>query len=151
VAVERHRSTLMKHVPGWSRFVRDLLAQAAPAPPRTKSRTGTIPVQLPVDSVSEEWARQLAKVALQQSGARAHVQSFLDEFVSEASVEPITDLAGVLHVAVMLRPWARVRSSTRKSWRELCENAAENGDEFERTLGRSCKRALRKLRPSPSP
>lgn len=99
-------------------------------------------------NIDEEAAREIAARAFAPSVARKVAQQVLDRVVDETSPEVLTDLAGILHVALTLRPWTKTSLVSRKRWRELCVDAVENGDEFERALGRNCKRALRKLRPS---
>ena len=147
-AVTRHRRALSKAVPALAPFASELLAVPPPAAPRPK-KNGTVTLQVRTGTIDEDAAREIAARAFAPSGARKVAQQVLDRVVDETSPDVLTDLAGILHVAVTLRPWTKTTLATRKRWRELCADAVQNGDEFERALGRSCKRALRKLRPSP--
>jgi hypothetical protein len=147
-AVTRHRRALSKAVPALAPFASEVLAASPPVAPRLK-KNGTVTLEMRTGSIDEEAAREIAARALAPSGARKLAQQVLDRVVDETSPDVLTDLAGILHVAVTLRPWTKTTLVSRKRWRELCVDAVENGDDFERALGRSCKRALRKLRPSP--
>lgn len=147
-AVKRHHRALSVAVPALAPFATELLAASPPAAPRP-NKNGTVTFPMRMGSLDEEAAHEIAARALAPSGARKLAQQVLDRVVDETSPEVLTDLAGILHVAVTLRPWTKTTVAMRKRWRELCADAVENGDAFERALGRSCKRALRKLRPSP--
>lgn len=147
-AVTRHSRALSKAVPALAPFASELVAASPPAEPRLK-KNGSVTLQMRTGGIGEEAAREIAARALAPSGARKVAQQVLDRVVDETSTDALPDLAGILHVAVTLHPWTKTTLVSRKRWRERCVDAVEDGGDFERALARSCKRALRTLRPRP--
>jgi len=144
-AVSVYETAMARHHPDMSPFVADILAAPRSTAPVTRHRDGKVMIQLSVDGVDEGWTRQLAKIAFAPPGARAYAQKALDALVDDINVEYLTDLAGLLHVAVTLRRWVKPPATALRAWRERCAEAEASGDDFEHALGRTCRGAVKKI------